>query len=182
VPAGRTRWGWHRLGSRWAEQLVADAEVRPGYLVLDVGAGTGALTKPLVDCGARVIAIEQHRGRATSLRQRFAHDDVTVVEADALDLRLPRRPFRVVSNPPFAVTVALLKRLVAPGSRLVRADVVVPWHTAQRWAAGDGPGAARWEREFAVGIARRLPRSAFYPPPPSGVAVLVIKRRRACMR
>ncbi len=72
-----------------------------------------ALTKPIVDCGARVIAIEQHRAWAASLRQRFAQNNVTVVEADALDLRLPRRPFRVVSNPPFAITVALLRRLVA---------------------------------------------------------------------
>jgi 23S rRNA (adenine-N6)-dimethyltransferase len=100
--------------------------------VLDVGAGTGALTEPLVACGTHVIAIELHPMRAAELRRRFEEDHVTVVIADAASLRLPRRPFRVVANPPFAIGVALLRRLVAPGSRLVRADVVVPWHVAKR--------------------------------------------------
>ncbi|MDQ1361705.1 MAG: rRNA (adenine-N6)-dimethyltransferase [Acidimicrobiaceae bacterium] len=177
MSAGRARWGFHQLGRSWAARVVADAGIRAGDLVLDVGAGTGALTAPLVDCGARVVAIERHLGRAAELRQKFAADDVTVVLADALDLRLPRRPFRVVSNPPFSVTVALLRRLVAPGSRLERADIVVPWHTARRWAAADAPGARRWLRDFEVGIGRALPRSALSPPPPNGVAILVLARR-----
>lgn len=177
MPALRARWGFHQLGRTWAARIVADAGIRAGDLVLDIGAGTGALTTPLVDRGARVVAFEQHRRRAAELRERFAADDVTVVVADALDLWLPRRPFRVVSNPPFAITMALLRRLVAPGSRLERADIIVPWHTARRWATGDAPGAGRWLRQFEVGTGRALPRSAMSPPPPNGVAVLVIARR-----
>jgi 23S rRNA (adenine-N6)-dimethyltransferase len=156
--------------------LVADAHVRPGELVLDVGAGAGALTAPLLECGAKVIAIELHRDRARALRERFG-GAVTVVRCDASDLRLPIRPFRVVANPPFAVSTALLRRLVAPGSRLERADVIVPWHTARRWASGQGPGAGRWLGTFSVRLGRPLPRAAFVPPPPSGVGVLVIERR-----
>ena len=63
------------------------------------------------------------------------------------DLRLPKRPFRVVANPPFS-SGAELRRLVAPGSRLVRADVIVPWHTARRWVSGSGPGSNRWAYTF----------------------------------
>jgi 23S rRNA (adenine-N6)-dimethyltransferase len=156
---------------------VAGAGIGPGQLVLDVGAGAGALTAPLVARGARVIAIELHAGRAGQLRARF-RQSVTVVVADAADLRLPTRPFRVVANPPFAITTALLRRLVAPGSRLIRADVIVPWHTARRWAEGGAHGAARWERTFSARVGPSLPRSAFSPPPPNGVALLVIERRR----
>jgi 23S rRNA (adenine-N6)-dimethyltransferase len=155
--------------------VVADAGIRPGDLVLDVGAGRGALTAPLVDVGARVIAVELHPGRAAALRARFG-PTVTVVVADAADLRLPTRPFRVVANPPFAISTALLRRLVAPGSRLVRADVVVPWHMARRWAGGQAPGWARWQRTFSARLGRPLPRSAFSPPPPNGVALLVLER------
>ncbi len=145
--------------------------------MFDVGAGTGVLTEPLVACGAHVIAIELHPRRVAELRRRFARDHVTVVIADAADLRLPRRPFRVVANPPFAITVALLRRLVAPGSRLVRADVVVPWHVAKRWTSGAAPGYGRWSSEFTAVLGRLLHRCAFSPPPPNGVAVLVIERR-----
>ena len=56
-------------------------------------------------------------------------------------------------------------------------DIIVPWHTARRWATGDAPGAGRWLRQFEVGTGRALPRSAMSPPPPNGVAVLVIARR-----
>ena len=59
----------------------------------------------------------------SELRNQFDQRDVTVVRADGPDLRLPRRPFKVVSNPPFGITTWLVKRLVSPGSRLVRADL-----------------------------------------------------------
>lgn len=171
------RWGWHRLSSRWAEQVVADARVAPGDLVVDIGAGTGALTAPLVAAGARVIAVELHPGRVAALRRRFSDDPVTVVRADATDLWLPRRPFRVVANPPFAATTALLKRLLAPGSRLVAADLVLPRPLARRWAAGTAPGAGRWAQEHGVALGRRIPRAAFTPCAPADCTMLVIRRR-----
>jgi 23S rRNA (adenine-N6)-dimethyltransferase len=179
VSGVRTRWGWHQLDRRWAKQMVVDAGIGPGHLVVDIGAGAGALTSSLVEHGAQVIAVELHPGRARSLRDRFKDFDVKVVRADASDLRLPKRPFRVVANPPFSITVSILRRLVAPGSRLVRADVVVPWHTARRWVSGSGPGYDRWSRTFEVGLGRPLPRSAFRPPPLNGVAILTISRRQS---
>jgi 23S rRNA (adenine-N6)-dimethyltransferase len=175
--SGARRWGWHRLTDDWAARIVADAHIAPGDLVLDIGAGTGALTAPLVAAGARVLAFELHPGRATRLEERFARDPVKVVRADAADLRLPRRLFKVVANPPFTVTVALLRRLLASGSRLVTADLVVPHHCARRWAEGRGPAANRWQREFTAAVGGAVPRSAFVPPPPAGAATLVLRRR-----
>jgi 23S rRNA (adenine-N6)-dimethyltransferase len=170
-------WGWHRLAPTWARRLVSDAGVGPGDLVVDVGAGTGALTHELVAAGARVIAVELHPHRAAALRERFADDDVTVVRTDAADLRLPRRPYRVVANPPFAVTTQVLRRLLAPGSRLVRADLVLPYPVARRWQSGRGTGAGRWGRDFTVGLGRRVPARAFTPPAHSDCRTLVISRR-----
>jgi 23S rRNA (adenine-N6)-dimethyltransferase len=173
---GHAPWGWHRLAPSWAARLVADAAIQPGDLVVDIGAGTGAVTAPLVAAGARVIAVELHPGRAAALRERFAGDAVTVVRADAADLRLPRQPFRVVASPPFAATSAVVGRLLAPGSRLVRADLVLQHAAARRWAAGRAPGAARWARDYAATTARRIPRDAFAPRPPVDCRVLRIER------
>lgn len=154
-----------------------DAGVRPGELVVDVGAGTGALTAALVEAGARVVAVELHPGRASILATRFRAEPVTVVRADAADLRLPRRPFKVVANPPFATGMALLKRLLSGGSRLLRADLILPRYLGTRWCSPQAPGRGRWKVDYQVGLGRPPPRRAFVPPPPGGVCLLVITRR-----
>jgi 23S rRNA (adenine-N6)-dimethyltransferase len=167
VPGGsRSRWGWYPLTSAAARRLVAEADVRAGELVLDLGAGTGALTAPLVDAGARVLAVERHTARAERLEQRFATDDVTVLRVDLDDVRLPNRSFRVVANPPFAHVSPLVRRLLAPGVRLQRADLVVPVQVAQRWTA-KRPDRCSYQR---------LPRRSFRPEAPVPTAVLRIVR------
>lgn len=178
MAAAPRRWGWHRLSTDWAERLVATSGVGRGDLVLDVGAGDGALTEHLVATGARVIAVEAHPARAQALRDRFS-DRVVVVQADAADLRLPRRPFHVVANPPFAITSDLLRRLLHPGSRLERAHLVLQDAAARRWASGRVPGAGRWERTHHATLGPPVPRRAFVPPPKVSARVLVLERRRA---
>jgi 23S rRNA (adenine-N6)-dimethyltransferase len=182
VPAasGRSRraWGWHRLADEWAARVVAAAAVRPGELVLDIGAGTGALTRPLIQAGARVVAVELHPGRAALLRQRFPQ--ITVIQADAVTLHLPGRPFRVVANPPYAITADLLDLLLAAGTRLVAADLVLQRAVVRKYAARPGPGPGlrpRRARAHRMSAGLVLPRHAFRPPPRVDSAVLVVRRR-----
>jgi 23S rRNA (adenine-N6)-dimethyltransferase len=156
---------------------MADVDHRD--LVLDVGAGTGAITDQLVRAGARVVAFELHPRRAAVLRERFAGLPVTVVRADAADLRLPTRPFKVVANPPFGVTTALLRRLTAPSSRLQRASIVLPAWAVARWAAGRGAGAATAPRTYAFTRGPTIRAGAFRPPPPADPAVLLVRRLRS---
>jgi 23S rRNA (adenine-N6)-dimethyltransferase len=172
VPAsGRSRraWGWHRLADEWAARVVAAAGVRPGELVLDLGAGEGALTAHLVRAGARVVAVELNPRRADVLRERFP--GITVVHADAASLRLPGRPFRVVANPPYGISSSLLRTLLAPGSRLVAADLVLQRAVVRKHASGSA-------RRFSLSVGLLLPRRAFLPPPRVDSAVLVVRRRR----
>jgi 23S rRNA (adenine-N6)-dimethyltransferase len=151
--------------------------VSPGDLVLDVGAGRGAITSELVRAGAQVVAIELHEQRIAFLRERFVDSRVTVVRADASDLRLPRRPYKVVANPPFGVTTALLRRLTAPSSRLACASLVLPSWAATRWAAGRGTGGPRSRSRFTCSLGPRVPARALRPPPPHDPSILLIARR-----
>ena len=169
--SGRSRraWGWHRLADEWAARVVAAAGVRPGELVFDIGAGQGALTAHLVRAGARVVAVELNQRRAAVLRERFP--GITVVQADAASLRLPRRPFRVVASPPYGISSSLLRTLLAPGSGLTAADLVLQRAAARRHAASGA-------RRFSLTVGLLVPRRAFLPPPQVDSAVLVIRRRR----
>jgi 23S rRNA (adenine-N6)-dimethyltransferase len=148
--------------------VVAAAGVRPGELVLDLGAGEGALTAHLVRSGARVVAVESHPRRAAVLRERFP--GITVLHADATAIPLPGRPFRVVANPPYANSARLLRTLLAPGSRLVAADIVLQRAVARKYASGPA-------RRFSLTVGLTLPRRAFLPPPHVDSAVLVVRRR-----
>lgn len=144
---------------------------------MDIGAGQGALTRHLVEAGARVIAVELHPGRARRLRERFVGAPVTVIQSDALSLRLPHRPFRVVASPPYAISSALLQMLLGSRSWLVAADLVlqraVVCRHVDRWRATAGQPHRRWDARAG----RALPRHAFRPAPQVDSTVLVIRRR-----
>jgi 23S rRNA (adenine-N6)-dimethyltransferase len=176
VAGQRRRWGWHQLHPEAAERLVAGARLPARALVLDVGAGTGAITQPLVDAGHRVIAVEAHPGRAAELRERFGNR-ITVVRADAADLRLPRRPFHVVANPPFGITSALLRRLLHPGSRMASATVVLEERAVRRWTGPAAPAGQRWAPVFEVVAGPPVQRRCFTPRPAVDARLLLIRRR-----
>lgn len=167
-----TSWGWHRLESEWSDRIVAAAGVRRDEKIIEVGAGAGVLTAALVAAGARVLAVELHPGRAAQLRARFADDPVTVLEADLRDVQWPRQPFRVLANPPFALTSALLRTLLQQGSALRRADLVLQRAVVQRYV----DGTVRLPRGVAASCTLRLPRAAFRPRPSVDCAVLTLRR------
>ncbi len=169
MSASRTRparWGWHRLDPAVARRVVADAGIRRGDLVVDLGAGTGALTQALVDVGAHVVAVERHPRRVEHLAVRFADHRVTVVEADLRSLRLPRRPFRVVANPPWSIAEEVRAALLR-SSPLVRADLVLPRWLVHRWA----------DRDPRIRVNGSIRAESFTPHAPTGAAVAVISRR-----
>ena len=168
-------WGWHPLSDAWAARIVEDAVVRPAELVLDIGAGHGALTRQLIAAGAQVLAVELHPDRARRLRQRFAGQPVRVIEGDAAALRLPRRPFRVVASPPYGITSELVRVLLGRDSALVAADLVLQRAAVRRLVDGWGPD--RWYRRWSLTPGRSLPRQAFDRPPTVDSRVLVIRQR-----
>jgi 23S rRNA (adenine-N6)-dimethyltransferase len=163
--------------SRLAETIVREAGVLPGQLVLDLGAGRGALTAPLARAGARVIAVERDPALASELRSRFPA--VRVVEADAARWRWPDEPFAVVANLPFAGAASILRSLLdEPAVPLRRADVIVQWEFAAKQAAV-WPSTLRsvlWGAWWELSITRRLAPSAFAPPPSVFAALLSIRR------
>lgn len=171
--------GRHHLRPPDAAALVAAAGIRPGELVLDLGAGHGVITAALRDAGARVLAVEIDRRALTVLRDRFAGDDkVSVLDRDIGVLRLPRRPFRVVANLPFATTGPTLRRLLDPRVPLTRADLVLQRGAAVGWASEPRRRTAAARRAFHLRLGPTIRAHRFDPAPSVDAAVLTITRSR----
>jgi 23S rRNA (adenine-N6)-dimethyltransferase len=162
-------------------QLARACGAGDGRLVLDLGAGLGAITAGLAARGARVIAVERDPRLAAALRRRFGHDPrVRVVEADLRTVPLPRREFLVVASPPFSLTTALCRRLLGdPAVRLAGAELVIE-RGAARWLSGKRPRdreTAWWAARYEMRLARPVSAAAFVPPPGADAARLSVRPR-----
>jgi 23S rRNA (adenine-N6)-dimethyltransferase len=176
-PLGRPR-SRHFLRPRVAAELVRAAGLTGDELVLDLGAGSGRLTAELARAARHVLAVELDAGLAARLRGRWPNVDVVV--ADARLVELPREPFRVVANLPFAGANEILRRLFDdPRVPLVRADLVVEWGAAVKrglpWPSS--VSGVVWGAWYIASVRRRLPRTVFVPAPSVDAGVLVFERR-----
>jgi len=151
-------------------------------LVVDLGAGTGALTLPLARTGATVWAVESDPDWIARLRTNLSAQapDVRVIAADIRRLRLPRVSYRVVANPPFGITTELLSRLLDDPSRGPdRADLIVQ-HEVARKHATTPPVALRtaaWAPWWTFEIGMRFDRDAFRPRPSVDASQLTLRKR-----
>jgi len=144
---------------------VAGSPVTRRDVVCDLGAGLGALTRPLAATGARVLAVELHPSRASALREEYAGTRVAVLELDLRDFTFPGRSYRVVANPPYAGVNALVRRLLAD-RHVLSVDLVV--------SEGAARGLVRLSPRVRLGA--RVPRHAFVNPPPAAARVLWLRR------
>jgi 23S rRNA (adenine-N6)-dimethyltransferase len=176
--------GQNFLRPERADQLVESAAFNAGDLVVEIGAGRGALTYALVRRGVQVVALEKDPHWADSLRReverRGVDGAVRVVRCDALDYRLPRRPYRVIGSLPFGATTAILRHLLDdPDSFLVRADLIVQWEVARKRAVMPPSTllSTTWAPWWSFEVVRRIPAAAFRPVPSIDAAVLRVMRR-----
>jgi 23S rRNA (adenine-N6)-dimethyltransferase len=149
--------------------------VDPGP-VLELGAGDGAITSALTDRPWPVTAVELDPARVAGLRRRLG-PRARVVRADLL--RFPIEGHRnVVSNVPFGITTALLRRLLDQRG-WTSAVLLVQWEVARKRAAVGGTTllTASWWPWFEFALAGRVPAAAFRPRPSVDGGLLVVRRR-----
>ena len=142
-------WGQNFLvDTRVQERIVAAAAVGSDDVVVEIGAGLGALTQGLVAHAGQVIAIEHDVDLATLLEQELGPcPGLRVERADALGFdfaeaaRAAGRPLVVVGNLPYQITSPLLFAITdaaAGGQVIGRAILMVQREFAQRMLAGPG--------------------------------------------
>ncbi|MEI7561525.1 MAG: demethylmenaquinone methyltransferase [Actinomycetes bacterium] len=79
----------------WRRVVTAIISPKPGMKILDIAAGTGSSSKPLVDKGADVIALDFSEGMLAAGRKR--HKDIKFQQGDALNLPFAENRFDVTT-------------------------------------------------------------------------------------
>jgi 23S rRNA (adenine-N6)-dimethyltransferase len=149
----------------------------PGALVVDLGAGAGALTSAVAARDARVVAVELDPAWTQVLRSRApSWGDVTVVAGDALRVPFPDERFYVVSSAPYGIGTKLVRRVLTDAHGLVRAVFVLQRSAALR-LAHDGRFAASWAPWYELRVHGRIPARAFRPVPSVESAILTVVPR-----
>ena len=116
-PLAKKSLGQHFLTCDWALPAIIDAAaISPSDTVLEIGPGTGVLTRALAVRAKRVIAIEKDEALARALVQNLKSEGITNVEIREGDILLDMptfiEPYKVVANIPYYLTARLLRLLL----------------------------------------------------------------------
>jgi 16S rRNA (adenine1518-N6/adenine1519-N6)-dimethyltransferase len=166
------RLGQHFLRPASVEKLLRVIAPEPGDVFLEIGPGQGALTLPLAERCARLVAVEIDGALARRLRGRVpAHVEIIEQDALAADLRSLVPPgSRLVGNLPYYVSSPLLRRFLDLRDHVRDVHAMLQDEVARRIASPPG------SKEYGIlsvlyslyadaDIPARFPPGAFQPPP-----------------
>jgi 23S rRNA (adenine-N6)-dimethyltransferase len=161
-------------------RLVHGTTISRADLVVEIGAGRGALTLPLSRRAQRVIAVEIDDALIANLRGQF-DDRVQIIRGDFLQMELPTAPYKAFGNVPFSRTTDIVSRLVRAPNPPHDAWLVVQREAAHRFCGPPYVRESLWSLRLKSGwhveIVDRLRRVDFDPPPSVESVLLWLHRR-----
>ncbi len=177
----RKRFGQHFLADPGVVQAIVEAIApRPDDIIVEIGPGPGAITRPLAAQCGHLHAIELDRDLATALQREFANtDNVTVYQSDALNVDFAEfgASLRIVGNLPYNISTPLLFRLLEFRDHIRDLHFMLQKEVVDRVAARPG-NKAYGRLGIMLGCHLQaqplfdVDRSAFDPPPAVTSAVV----------
>jgi 16S rRNA (adenine1518-N6/adenine1519-N6)-dimethyltransferase len=187
----RPKLGQHFLGSAAYRRRIAEAlDLRPDDLVMEIGAGRGAMTELLAARAGHVIAIELDSALASKLEEQLRTDSrIEVLQTDILsaDLaalcreRQAEKCF-IFGNLPYYITSPILHHLFAFWTCIRAMVLLVQREVAERLTATPGTRAYGYlsvltqlysQPRMVLGV----PPGAFVPPPKVHSALVSFQMR-----
>ena len=171
------------------EALVDLSGAGPEDDVLEIGPGSGSMTKYLCRKAHHVLSVELD-DRLIPLLQGFMSDfdNFTLVHGDAMQVNLPeitaglRKPLHVVANIPYYITTPLINLFFSCGVPMERMSLMVQKEVADKILASPGDDAwcmlsVRCQYFAEPYLAMDVPAACFTPPPKVDSAFVVLPMR-----
>lgn len=162
--------------------ILNAAEISAGEEVLEIGPGIGTLTQGLLECGAKVTAVEVDNKLPAVLAQTLAgYENFKLVQGDILKVdieKLMPPNFKVVANLPYYITTQILLTLIEKKLPITKIVTMVQREVAERMIAAPGSktyGAMSVAVQFRadVRIAFDVAPESFLPRPEVTSSVVV---------
>lgn len=157
--------------ARW---IVQQAELSAADFVLEIGPGLGAITEPLLETGAQVLAIEKDGRLVDFLRAHFAGRPLEIIHGDALEFEVrrlfPRGPTKLLGNLPYYASTQMLLRFLEQPTPITIALLMLQKEVAARLCATArskdyGILTLVVQSQCRVEYLRTIPASVFLPAP-----------------
>jgi ubiquinone/menaquinone biosynthesis C-methylase UbiE len=127
---------WDRMRQSFFSQAVRDkalaiADVKPGKIAADIGAGTGFITEGLIEKGLKVIAVDQSEGMLAQMRRKFAwveglecrlgESEKLPLDDGTVDYAIANMYLHHIPSPPKGI--GEMARILKPGGKLIITDL-----------------------------------------------------------
>ena len=121
------------------EKIVNAAELNKNDIVLEIGPGTGNLTKFISEKSGQVVVVEKDYRLIESLQIKFP--DIKIIEEDALKFKpeehdLKENDYKIVANIPYYLTSNLLRIIFEKWPKPKLIVLTIQKEVAQRIVAG----------------------------------------------
>ena len=162
------------VSERAVRGIVEACALAPESHIVELGPGCGTLTVALAAACATVYAVERDPDMLQLLEAETDRARVQLIPGDAkeVDLRALAAGGRihVAGNLPYAITGAILRRLVEQGDWMNHAVLMVQREVRDRLVAAPDTSAygaltVFTQQVFAIETVMHVPRTAFHPPP-----------------
>ncbi len=153
------------------KRMIELADVQREDIVMDLGAGAGAITKHIPGCKS-IIAVENDSALAAKLR-KLSYANITVLEADAM--RVPLNADKIISNPPFSLLEAITYHLFR--SSFKRAVFLVPVSFAEKLDSPDTVLGLLAKAFFDIEMHDEVDADALEPAPDTSLCLIVLNKK-----
>jgi 16S rRNA (adenine1518-N6/adenine1519-N6)-dimethyltransferase len=177
-----------RLGQNFLQdtsylaRILEAVEANSSDCVLELGAGTGVLTRALATHCGQVVAVELDERLIKILRDELTDlPNVTVTHANALDVdpsAIFAGPYKVAGNIPYYLTGILLRRYLEMDHRAGLIVLMVQKEVAQRMAAEPGKMSLLGisvQFYARIEVLAHVPAGAFFPRPKVDSAIVRLR-------
>ncbi|MBI3144527.1 MAG: 16S rRNA (adenine(1518)-N(6)/adenine(1519)-N(6))-dimethyltransferase RsmA [Pseudogulbenkiania sp.] len=161
------------------ESIVHAVNPQSDDIVVEIGPGLGALTRPLLARLPHLHVVEIDRDIISRLKSEFPPERLTIHEGDALafDFATIGARFKLIGNLPYNISTPLLFHLASYGAQVVDMHFMLQKEVIERMVAEPstpdyGRLTVMLQYRFEMEQILHVPPGAFWPPPKVESAVV----------